>query len=133
MELVILVVVVALLEYIWFSFKVGKARMTYQIKAPAISGHPVFERTYRVQMNTLEQLVVFVPAILMFSWLAEAHGLPGNEIAAGFGVVWIIGRALYSRSYINDPAARGPGFMLTLIPSVVMLVWTLVLILLAVI
>lgn len=133
MELVLLIVVLALLEYTLFSFQVGMARGKYQVKAPAITGHAVFERHYRVQMNTLEQLIVFIPAILAFSWLAEAQNWPGNEIAAALGVVWIVGRALYARSYVRDPATRGLGFMLTFFPSVIMLLLSLVLILLAVI
>lgn len=131
MELVILIIVVALFEYIWFSFQVGMARGKYQIKAPAISGHPMFERYYRVQMNTLEQLIVFIPAILLFSYMAELRGWAGYELASALGVVWIIGRALYSRAYISDPTARGIGFALTMFPSVLMLVLTLIQVLLS--
>jgi len=131
MELVILIIVLALFEYIWFSFQVGKGRVKYQIKAPAVSGHPMFERLYRVQMNTLEQLVVFIPAILVFAYMAEQQGWPGYEIASALGVIWIIGRALYGRSYLADPAARGPGFLMTFIPSVLMLLITVVLVLLS--
>lgn len=131
MELVILIIVLALFEYIWFSFQVGKGRGKYQIKAPAVSGHPLFERLYRVQMNTLEQLVVFIPAILVFSYMSERQGWPGYEIASALGVVWIIGRALYARSYIADPAARGPGFLMTFIPSVIMLISAMVMVLLS--
>ena len=131
MELVILVIVIALFQYIWFSARVGMGRVKYGVKAPAISGHPQFERLYRVQMNTIEQLVVFLPAMLAFSWLGDARGWPGSEISAGLGVVWIIGRALYARSYVRDPDARGPGFLMTFAPSVLMLLGSVLLVLLA--
>jgi glutathione S-transferase len=133
MELVILVVVLALAQYSWFAAKVGMAREKYQVKAPAITGHPVFERLYRVQMNTLEQLLLFLPAMWMFPTMAVARGWPGHEIAAGFGVVWIIGRAVYARSYVRDPATRALGFMLTLLPSLLMLLMALGLVFLSII
>ena len=132
MELVLLIVVLALFEYIIFAFQVGKARVKYNIKAPAVSGHPVFERILRVQQNTIEQLIIFLPAIFAFSYVAENLGWPGNEIAAFLGVIFLIGRALYARSYVRDPAARGIGFILSLFPSVAMLAGTLIGILISV-
>ena len=111
MDLVIIVVVLALVQYIAFSILVGRARAKYGVQAPAISGDPVFERYFRVQQNTLEQLVVFLPAILLYSYL-------GNPmIAAGLGVVYLIGRLIYLRSYVKDPESRGTGFMLTFLPG----------------
>jgi uncharacterized MAPEG superfamily protein len=98
---------------------VGRARGKYDVKAPAISGDPVFDRYYRVHQNTLEQLVVFLPAIFLYSYL-------GNPMyAAGFGVVYLIGRMIYLRSYLKDPGSRGLGFMLTFLPSVLMLIGAL--------
>lgn len=131
MQLVILVIVLALFQYIWFSARVGMGRVKYQVKAPAISGHPQFERLYRVQMNTLEQLVLFLPAIVAFSWLGEQRGWPAAEIAAALGVVWIIGRGLYARAYLQNPEARGPGFMLSFLPSALLLLGSLLLVLLS--
>jgi uncharacterized MAPEG superfamily protein len=132
-ELVILIVVLALFEYIWFSAQTGKARVKYKIVAPAVSGHPVFERHFRVQQNTLEQLIIFIPALFSFGYMAASVGWPGYEIAAALGVVWLIGRALYARSYVRDPKQRGVGFLLTLLPSVTLLVGTLVCVLLTVV
>ena len=129
MELVLLIIILALFEYIFFAAKTGMARVKYQVKAPAISGHPMFERYYRVQMNTLEQLIVFIPALLVFSTTAENVGWPGYEIAAVLGVIWIIGRAVYFRAYLDDPANRGTGFMMTFAPSAIMLLASLVAIL----
>ncbi len=126
MELTVLVATLALIQFIYFSMLVGKARGQYGVHAPATSGHPMFERHLRVQMNTLEQLVVFVPALFMFSWAFENQGWPGHKIAAAMGVVWIIGRALYARAYVKEPKSRGPGFGLTFLPTVLMILGTLV-------
>jgi uncharacterized MAPEG superfamily protein len=133
MELVILIITLALLQFIWFGLLTGRARVAYNVKAPATSGHPVFERQFRVQQNTLEQLIVFIPALVSFSWMAESIGWPGNEIAAFLGVFYLIGRALYARAYVKDPLSRSVGFLLSFFPSAVMLPGTLVCILLAVI
>jgi glutathione S-transferase len=131
MELVYLIIILALVEYIFFAAKTGMARVKYQVRAPAITGHPMFERHYRVQMNTLEQLIIFIPALLVFSWSGTAVGWPANEIAAVLGVIWIIGRGLYYRAYLEDPAKRGPGFMMTMIPSMTMLLATFIAILIS--
>lgn len=133
LELVILIVVLALGEYTAFSAQAGLARVRYGIKAPATTGHPVFERYFRVQQNTLEQLILFIPAIFSFAYMAESVGWPGHEIAAALGVVWLIGRALYARAYVRDPLQRSLGFMLTFLPSGILLLGTLVCILLAII
>jgi glutathione S-transferase len=131
MTLVILIIILALMEYMLFTFRVGMARGKYGIKAPAISGNLEFERYFRVQQNTLEQLIIFIPAILAFSWMAESIGWPGNYIASGLGVIWIIGRYLYASSYVRDPDSRAIGFMMTFFPTVLMLVGTLVCILIS--
>lgn len=131
MSLVILVIVLAVIEYLVFGFQVGMARGKYGVKAPAITGNAVFERYFRVQQNTLEQLVAFVPAMLAFSWSAENIGWPGNYIAAGLGTVWLIGRFIYAQSYVKDPASRGLGFGMTMGPTAFMLAGSLVCILIA--
>lgn len=90
-------------------FAVGRARGKYGIKAPAVSGNPAFERAYRVQMNTLEATVMFLPTL----WVATYYGF---AVWAGVaGLVWVIGRAWYMLSYLQDAAKRGPGFMLGMI------------------
>jgi glutathione S-transferase len=120
MELVAIVIIVALIQYGIFGALVGKARGTYNVDAPAVSGHPVFERYYRVHMNTLESLVLFIPAIFLFATYVNA------QIAAILGIVFIIGRYIYFRSYIKEPKSRGLGFALTMLPSVVMALGVLV-------
>ena len=114
-EYLILITVVALLQFLYFGIQVGRARGRYSIPAPATSGHPEFERYYRVQANTLEQLVLFVPVLWMFgSYVSPIWAVP-------FGVVFVIGRAIYARSYVRDPKSRGLGFGLTVLPSLAMM------------
>ncbi len=117
---VAIIVVLALLQYIYFSLQVGKARGTYEVSAPAVSGHPIFERHYRVQMNTLEQLIVFIPAVFLFGYYGNAM------VAAALGAVYLLGRFLFASSYVADPAKRSLGFMLSFLPTVVLLVGGLV-------
>jgi uncharacterized MAPEG superfamily protein len=117
---VAIIIVLALLQYIYFSLQVGKARGTYEVSAPAVSGHPIFERHYRVQMNTLEQLIVFIPAVFLFGYYGNAM------VAAALGAVYLVGRFLFASSYVADPAKRSLGFMLSFLPTVVLLVGGLV-------
>ena len=120
MELVVIVVAVALLEYIYLATQVGQARGKYEVPAPAISGHPTFERLYRVQMNTLEQLIIFLPSI----WLFATYVSTG--IAAALGVVFVVGRFLYFKGYVDDPEKRTTGFLLTFGANVALLFGALV-------
>jgi glutathione S-transferase len=103
-HLTALVTCLAILMYFLFSFQVGKARATYGIKAPAVSGNPDFERIYRVQMNTLEWMPAFLPALWLFAIYVS------DAIAAALGIVWIIGRVLYMMGYAKAANKRGPGF-----------------------
>jgi len=120
MRLVGFVVALALLEYQVLWMLCGQARGRYNIPAPATTGHPTFERYFRVQQNTIEQLVVFVPAMFLF-----AHYV-SEPIAAGLGALFVLGRALYARAYVTDPARRGPGFLLTIGPNAVLTVGALI-------
>jgi len=102
--LVAAVTLAALLCYIWMTLRVGGARRRTKIDAPAMTGHPDLERAVRVQANTLEWLVVFLPSLWLFA-------IYWNDLfAAAVGVVWIIGRILYALSYAADPKKRGLGF-----------------------
>jgi uncharacterized MAPEG superfamily protein len=120
MHLVNFVIALALLEYFVFSTLVGRARGKYNVPAPAISGHPVFDRYFRAHQNTLEQLVIFVPSMLIFSRVFDPR------IAAGLGVVFIVGRALYFRGYVADAAKRGTGFLIGALAQVALLLGSLV-------
>jgi len=115
MEFVAIVIVLSLVQYFVFALLVGKARGTYEVHAPAISGHPVFERYYRVHQNTLEMLVMFIPSIVLFSYLVRP------DIAAGIGAIYLIGRVIYLRAYVSDPGTRGLGFMVSMLPVLVLL------------
>lgn len=120
MPYVTIITVLALLQFFWFGLAVGRARAKYNVPAPAMSGNEVFERHFRVHMNTLEQLVMFLPALWIF-----AHSV--NPMwAAGLGAVYLVGRFIYAASYVRDPKSRGIGFGLTFLPIAVMLVWGLV-------
>lgn len=116
MAWVVIVIVVALLQYLAFGFIVGAARGKYGVPAPAIAGNEIFERYFRVQQNTLEQLVAFLPGI----WLFGSYVNP--VWAAVIGAVFIVGRAVYAAGYIRDPKARGAGFGLSFFPTAVLLI-----------
>lgn len=116
MEFVAIVIVLALVQYFWFALSVGKARGTYKVEAPAVTGDPIFERYYRVQQNTLELLVMFIPALVIFANWVRA------DVGAGIGAVYLIGRFLYARSYIANPASRGIGFALSMLPTLILLI-----------
>jgi glutathione S-transferase len=99
-----LVTCLAILIYFLISFRVGKARGTYGVKAPATAGHPDFERIFRVQMNTLEWMPIFLPALWLFAiYISDA-------IAAVLGLVWVVGRVLYMTGYVEAANKRGSGF-----------------------
>lgn len=105
----------ALLVFFGIALNVGRARATWDVPAPASSGHPEFDKRYRVQMNTLEQLVLLIPATFM------AVATLGDLVTGVLALTWSLGRILYARSYYDDPAKRGPGFGLTLLPSLILI------------
>ncbi|MGD9762089.1 MAG: MAPEG family protein [Candidatus Binatia bacterium] len=108
MRFAAIVALVALIEYMIILTLTGRARGMYDIKAPATTGHPIFERWYRVQMNTVEQLVVFLPALFLFASFVSPTW------AGLIGLVWVAGRAVYAQAYVNDPERRGVGFALNI-------------------
>ena len=113
-----LATVLAVIVYFALGIVVGKARATYGVAAPAMTGHVEFEKRSRVQINTLEQIVMFLPML----WLAVA--VLGDLWTALAGLVWSVGRIIYARAYYADPAKRSLGFTLTLLPTLVLLVAT---------
>ncbi len=115
MHYVDLVAVLAIAQLLFFSILVGRARGLYGIKAPAVTGHEMFERTYRVQMNTLELMVPFLPALYI-----AAKYWPQIYVAA-IGVVYVIGRFMYWRNYLAAPASRSNAFGLSILPILVLL------------
>lgn len=115
MAYVDIVTALALLQFLVFGFKVAKARGRYGIGAPAISGNDIFERYFRVQQNTLEQLIVFLPALYVFSHYYNPL------IAAALGVVYLIGREIYAFTYVKDPKKRELGYLLTVLPVAILI------------
>jgi len=114
MKYTALVTIAAILYTFYLSGRVGLARNKLGVDAPAMSGQPAFDVAFRIHMNTIEQLVLFVPML----WLAVA--VVGDIWAAEIGVVWIVGRVLYAAGYSKDVDKRGPGMGLTMLSTAVL-------------
>ncbi|MFI4933272.1 MAG: MAPEG family protein [Caulobacterales bacterium] len=119
-HLTALVTLLAVLHYMLTVLRASQARRKSGLRAPAVTGDDAFERNYRVQMNTLESLPVFLVALwfFAFSW--------GEFAASGVGLVWIVGRTLYMLSYVDNPDKRGQGFALAGLALVTLVVGSLV-------
>jgi len=115
-----LVTLLALVEYFVFGVLVGRARGQFDVKAPAISGHPTFERYFRVQQNTLELLIMFIPAL----WIAAQYWDP--TVIASIGAIYVVGRALYLQGYVRDPKTRSIGYGLSVVPALLLVLAGLV-------
>jgi glutathione S-transferase len=120
MPYVHIVTALAVLQFVVFGFRVGVARERYGVKAPAITGNEIFERLFRVQMNTLEQLIVFLPGLFLFARYFSPY------VAAALGVVYLLGRELYAFTYVRDPSKRSVGYGLTFLPMVILVVGGLI-------
>lgn len=116
MDFIHLIVLLGLAQYVWFGIQVGGARGRSGIKAPAMSGDPGLERRIRVHYNTLELLVVFIPSIYIFALYAH------QWTAVALGALYLVGRFVYARSYVKDPASREIGFGLSFLPIALLLV-----------
>jgi len=120
-----LVTALALVMYIGVSVNVSQTRVKYQVKPPAMTGDPNFERVLRVQQNTLERLILFLPAL----WLFVGYVSP--SWGAGIGGVWVLGRVLYAWGYYQAAEKRGPGFGISFLSASILLLGSLVGIVLA--
>ena len=113
---VAIVTLLALAMYFWMSLQVPAARRKCGIAAPAMTGDPLLERTIRAHYNTLEWLPIFLPALWIFAiyW--------SDLVAAGLGLLWIVGRIVYQIGYVSAPEKRAPGFLIQFIAVVVLVV-----------
>lgn len=117
-----LVTVLALVVFFWTGWRVGAMRAKHDVKAPATTGHPEFDRAFRVQMNTLEQIVIFLPLL----WIANAYFHMVPLLAGALGLVWIVGRIVYANAYMADPSSRSMGFLISGIATLGLLVLSIV-------
>jgi len=115
------VTIIALLVTFWMGLRVGMMRHRHGVEAPAMSGHPEFERAYRVQMNTMEQLIIFLPLL----WLSTVFLRSFTWAPAAAGLVWIAGRLVYSSGYMAAPERRGRGFQIGMLASLALLILAL--------
>lgn len=116
-----LVTVIALVLFFYMGFRVGGMRGKHGIKAPAMTGHPEMERAVRVHMNTLEQLIVFLPLL----WIATTYWHVIGWLPPIVGVLWIVGRIIYMNAYMADPDKRSAGFGITALSTLILLVLSL--------
>ncbi|TPQ40061.1 MAPEG family protein [Bradyrhizobium guangdongense] len=113
-HLTALVTLLAVALYFYTSINVARSRAATGVKVPAMAGHPDFDRAFRIQMNTLEWMPIFLPSLWLFAiYISDA-------IAAGIGAVWIIGRIVYVIGYSKEAAKRSPGFAIQGIASLVL-------------
>lgn len=120
MEAVSIVILLALLEYQVFAGLVGRARRQYGVKAPAITGHPQFERIFRVHQNTLESLIVFVPAVWIFGLYVSVLW------ATVLGALFIVSRIVYAVGYVRAAEQRGLGAGLSGLTMAVLVLGSLI-------
>jgi uncharacterized membrane protein YecN with MAPEG domain len=119
METATLIVMLALLEYFWFTGRVGAYRGKYKVDAPKCTGDDIFEKALRVQQNTLEQLIIFIPGTFAFAHFVSVKWvwIPGG--------LFIVGRYLYSGEYLTKPDSRAPGMSMTLLSNAILVLGTL--------
>ena len=120
MESPALIVMLALAQYMYFTGRTGLARGKDKVEAPACSGNEHFERVFRVQQNTMEQLVIFIPGMFVFAHVASPVW------ALSPGVVFLVGRAWYAYAYVNDPPKRAPGMVLTFLSNLVLVLGSII-------
>jgi len=113
--LVALVTLLSLLVFFWMSLRVGQARGKFGVEAPATTGHPEFERHFRIHYNTAEWLWIYLPSLWLFAVFVN------DDVAAGLGVVWIVGRILYALGYAKEAHRRSMGFLIQMLACAVLL------------
>lgn len=115
-----LITVVSLFIYFVVIINVGRARAQYKIMPPQMTGEPNFERVLRVQQNTVEQIILFLPSLWLFSlFISPLWG-------AGIGTVWVVGRILFAWGYYQAAEKRILGFGISYLASIILLIGALV-------
>jgi glutathione S-transferase len=119
-----IVMLLALLEYSILGAMVGRARQTYGVEAPATTGNPDFERYFRVHENTLEALIVFLPALWIFSYTVNYH------LGVVLGLLFVIARIVYAAGYLSAASKRSTGAIATALINgilvIVPLIWIVI-------
>ena len=119
MSLVVVITCLILLHYIYLSYQVGMARGKSGVQAPRMTGDEHFERTLRAQLNTLEQLVITLPALWMCAVYFRA------DVAAALGLIFLAGRIVYANAYVKEPSSRSIGMMVTFLANVALIATSL--------
>ncbi|MBS93440.1 MAG: hypothetical protein CL799_03195 [Chromatiales bacterium] len=120
MEPIAIVTVLILIQYFIFAGLVGKVRVQTKIDAPAVTGDPIFERYFRVHQNTLEQLIVVLPALWLFGWFIDPL------VGGALGLVFILGRWIYCRDYVVRPPSRSRGFVVGWLAQIILILGALI-------
>lgn len=115
-----LATILALMVYFATVINVGRARNKYDVKLPATTGNPNFERVLRVQQNTVEQLILFLPALWLFAYYVNPTW------AGGLGLVWCVGRIIYALGYYQSVEKRIPGFAIGSLITIILIVGALI-------
>lgn len=113
------ITMLSLLLFFVLGAKVGQARGRYKVQAPATTGNADFERVFRVHYNTMESLVMFLPSLWLFAITIS------DCWAAALGGVWILGRAIYAKTYYADASKRGPGLVISMVATAILLLGAL--------
>jgi glutathione S-transferase len=100
MEYSVVIILLALLQYLFFALRTGVTRVKYKVDPPKTAGHEIWERYSRVHLNTGEQLIAFIPALLTFTYYVS------HRWAIVLGVGYLIARQVYSFTYIKNPKRR---------------------------
>ena len=111
MDWIAVIILLAVTQLMVFGMITGFSRGKFDVKAPATTGNEDWERRFRVQQNTMEHLVAFIPAI----WLCATY--TSVALAIGLGCIYLVGRIIYAIGYIKAPPKRAPGMMASFFPT----------------
>jgi len=114
------VTVLAALICLGTAILVARTRATHKVAAPAMTGALPVECALRVQGNTLEQAVVFLPLL----WMAAIYFQ--GWLPPILGLVWCLGRIIYAIGYMSAPNRRAPGFILSVLSSIALAILAIV-------